>query len=125
MNESKKKIESEKDLLFIKKELEKRKKELEEQLAEHYKEQPPPDYAQDPGDQALSSTMETLRISLQDAELQEYHRIVQALNMIEAGTYGICIDCGQSISEKRLKLYPNVSRCLTCQEMLEEKRKEG
>ena len=77
---------------------------------------------QDSGDQASSSSLETLRISLQDAELEEYNRILKALQMIDEGTYGMCFDCGQPISEKRLKLYPNATRCLSCQEQLEEKR---
>jgi len=108
-----------KDLTKIKKALLERKKQLEEQLAEIYHEQPV-DQTQDIGDQAQSSSMETLRISLQDAEIAEYKMIQQALSMIAEGTYGMCIECGQQISEKRLKLYPNATRCLLCQELLEE-----
>ena len=100
-----------------------RKQELEEQIANLYVEQVPDD-TQDIGDQALSSSMETLRISLQDAELEEYNRIIKALHMIEVGTYGLCVDCGQPISEKRLNLYPNATRCLLCQEQLEERMNE-
>ncbi len=44
--------------------------------------------------------------------------------MIVDGTYGICIDCCQPISEKRLKSYPNATRCLSCQEVVEERRQE-
>lgn len=81
------------------------------------------DQVQDPGDQALSSTMENLRTSLQDTELKEYNRIVQALEKIEEGTYGICIDCGTEISDKRLSSYPNAARCLKCQEAYEDRTK--
>jgi DnaK suppressor protein len=96
-----------------------RKSELEEQLAELASESVSDDSVQDTGDQALSSVMETLRSSLQDSEYREYVRIVQALKAIEAGTYGVCADCGEPISEKRLKHNPNAVRCIVCQETYE------
>lgn len=76
---------------------------------------------QDAGDQALSSSMESLMSSYQQNEEVEFRRIVNALEAIEDGTYGICIDCDNEISEKRLKYYPNASRCLPCQEAFEAK----
>ena len=78
------------------------------------------DDVQDLGDQALSSTMELLSSSLQDSRVEEYGRVVRALQMIEKGTYGICVDCNEPISEKRLKSYPNATRCIACQEAYEE-----
>lgn len=95
---------------------------LEEQLKMLSTEKITDDQVQDPGDQALSSTMENLRTSLQDTELQEFKRIEQALKKIDDGTYGICIDCGGDISEKRLNSYPNAARCLRCQEAFEDKK---
>ncbi len=104
----------------IKKKLVARKIELEEQLDNLSSEQVSDGQVQDQGDQALSSIMETLRSSLQNAEVEEYKRIAKALKMIDDGTYGICEDCSQAISEKRLKLFPNAVRCLLCQEAAEE-----
>jgi len=75
---------------------------------------------QDVGDQALSSIMESLRSSMQSAEVDEYRRIIKAIEMIDKGVYGICEDCGQAIPEKRLKMFPNAIRCLICQEVAEE-----
>jgi DnaK suppressor protein len=108
------------NLESVKKMLLKRKVELEEKLTQLSKEKVTDDQIQDPGDQALTSTMETLKLSFQDTEREEYDRILSALKKIEEGTYGICIDCGQPISEKRLKTNPNVARCLICQEAFEE-----
>ncbi|MEX0940501.1 MAG: TraR/DksA C4-type zinc finger protein [Candidatus Babeliales bacterium] len=124
MTEVKKNGDHNKQIESIKRKLLERKSELEQQLADLYQKQEQPDTVQDPGDQAQSLSLETLKISLQDTELDEYNRIRQALKMIEQGTYGICIDCDQPISEKRLKLYPNATRCLVCQEILEERRHE-
>ena len=106
----------------IKEALIERRNEIEEKLQQLSNEKVSDDQVQDPGDQALTSTMETLRSSLQDAELQEYNRIVLALEKIADGSYGICIDCGSGISDRRLQSYPNAARCLGCQETLEDKR---
>jgi DnaK suppressor protein len=78
------------------------------------------DQVQDPGDQALTSTMESLRSSIQDTRIDELNRIVKALKMIDEGIYGICVDCELPISERRLKMYPDATRCLACQEAFEE-----
>lgn len=114
--------EETKKLQAIKAALLERKRELDEDLAELYVHTPLE--VQDLGEQASSSSLETLKISLQDAELEEYNRILKALEMIEAGTYGTCGDCAQPIAEKRLKLYPNAMRCLVCQEQYEEAHRE-
>jgi len=71
---------------------------------------------QDPLDQAIKSSIEDLSISLEENGRDEYARIIEALGMLEAGTYGFCIDCEQPISVKRLELYPNATRCISCQE---------
>ncbi|BDC34808.1 molecular chaperone DnaK suppressor DksA [Candidatus Dependentiae bacterium Noda2021] len=119
MAEAKKKS-TQTDFSEIKKDLLARKVELEEELQRLYTEKFSDDQVQDPGDQALTSTMESLRSSLQDSRIEEFHRIVNAIKMIDEGTYGICADCNNPISEKRLKLYPNATRCLSCQELFEE-----
>ena len=114
-------FKSGKNIVQIKESLMKRKQELEEQLAQLHEDQSPRDLSgHDAGDQAISSIIENLRNSLQDTELGEYKRIVRALKMIEDGTYGVCLDCSKDISEKRLKSYPNATRCVVCQEALEE-----
>ena len=110
------------DIGKIKKELISRKLELEDILVDLYKEKFSDGQVQDFGDQALSSTMEALQASMQDSRLDEYKRIVMALDMIGEGTYGICIDCHHKISQKRLKSYPHATRCIVCQEAYEEEK---
>ena len=109
----------------VKKLLIKRKRELEEKLALMAKEKFSDNQVQDPGDQAISSTMELLRTSFQSTEIKEYNRIVRALEKIEDGSYGTCVDCGNPVSEKRLKSFPNAERCLICQEEYEDKTMAG
>jgi len=103
----------------IKLELLARKKDLEVELDRLSKEPLSDNQSQDDGDQAVSSTLETLRNSIQNAEYEEYVMIEAALQSIEDGRYGVCQDCEQAISEKRLKYYPNAQRCLACQEAVE------
>lgn len=110
------------NLQEIKTKLINRKKEIEHLLADLYKEKVTDGQVQDTGDQALSSNLEEIKISLQNHERDEYQMIIRALEMIESGHYGICIECGNPISEKRLALFPNATRCLKCQEALEDGR---
>lgn len=105
----------------IKKKLLSRKKELETTLFQDYKGKPL-DEVQDTADQAFSSALEDISISLHNNELEEYKMIRRALDMIEGGTYGLCSECNNPISEKRLIMYPNATRCVGCQEALEEGR---
>lgn len=108
------------NLKKVKEQLLARKQELEEKINKISTEKISDDQAGDQGDQALSSSMETLRSSFQNSETEEFKRIVKALEKIEDGTYGICTDCDEPIKPKRLKMYPNAERCLNCQEAFEE-----
>ena len=44
-----------------------------------------------------------------------------ALARLDAGIYGICVDCGQPIAEERLLFRPEASRCLKDQQAFEER----
>jgi DnaK suppressor protein len=118
-------VDEKRNLKKIEDGLLKRKLELEQKLTEMSKEQFSDGQVQDPGDQALTATMEALRMSLQDAEVEEYRGIVRALERVKEGGYGLCIDCGNAISEKRLNSFPGTMRCLACQENFEEKSGHG
>lgn len=104
----------------IKKSLLERKAQLEETLTNMSRKQLSDGQVQDIGDQAVSVTSEILHSSLQDNELAEYRRIDAAIKKINEGTYGVCTDCGEQISEKRLLSFPNAERCISCQEIFEE-----
>ena len=75
---------------------------------------------QDSGDEALSLTMEKLKNSLEQTEIDEFRLVEDALKRIEKGEYGFCIDCQDPISDRRLENFPYVARCIVCQEALEE-----
>lgn len=52
--------------------------------------------------------------ALGQVELAEVRRIDAALRRIEAGTYGVCLDCGDTISEARLAVLPDTALCKDC-----------
>ena len=97
-----------------------RKRELEQELPNVYKERVSDDQVQDTADQALTSSLEGIKIALHDNEHDEYQMVLRALKMIDNGTYGICSECDDPVSKRRLELFPNATRCLKCQEAYEE-----
>ena len=42
-----------------------------------------------------------------------------ALNRIEDGTYGICVNCGRPIGEERLSAIPWATQCIDCKRLEE------
>ncbi len=75
--------------------------------------------AMDSGDQALLDLEREMGISLQEKRNRERQMIDEALVSLEEGTYGICVECGTEISEKRLAVMPFARLCVECQEKIE------
>ena len=46
--------------------------------------------------------------------------IAAAEERVEAGTYGVCIDCGTDIPLARLQAAPATKRCMACQAATEQ-----
>lgn len=44
----------------------------------------------------------------------ELDDIDAALEQMDKGTYGICVDCGEPIAPARLEFRPNSTRCVSC-----------
>ncbi len=44
----------------------------------------------------------------------EIDRIMHALDRMAEGTYGICVSCGETISDARLAVLPETPLCRTC-----------
>lgn len=45
-----------------------------------------------------------------------------ALDRIDDGIYGVCLRCEESIDEKRLKVIPWASHCVSCQKVLDDQQ---
>jgi len=52
----------------------------------------------------------------------EIVKISAALNRLDRGEFGICIECGSTIKEGRLKAYPYADECIECAEFDERRR---
>ncbi|NUR90251.1 MAG: conjugal transfer protein TraR [Nonomuraea sp.] len=48
--------------------------------------------------------------------------VLEALQRLETGTYGSCVDCGKPVPEGRLEARPEASRCVQCQSRQERRR---
>ncbi len=68
---------------------------------------------------AQVSTERELEFALDARESDELNQVASALGRIEAGTYGLCIDCGVEIPAARLHAAPEAARCIACQEKAE------
>ena len=52
--------------------------------------------------------------SLEARHKTEIGQIRAALNRIDAGSYGICDNCGADIAPARLEVQPDATRCIKC-----------
>lgn len=51
---------------------------------------------------------------LSDAQARELEQVDAALARVDAGTYGICVECEQRIAPDRLAALPYALRCAEC-----------
>jgi len=79
------------------------------------------DGIQDMADAASNSYNVDILMSISDNDLNLLKDIDNSLDKIKNGTYGICEECEEKISEKRLEANPVARYCITCKRMMEEK----
>jgi DnaK suppressor protein len=60
-----------------------------------------------------------LDFALTEMKSQTLARITEALARLDAGTYGVCVDCKEEVPAARLKALPFAERCRDCQETRE------
>jgi DnaK suppressor protein len=68
---------------------------------------------------AQVTSQRDLEFAINEHETAELAELELALLRLEAGTYGVCIDCQAVIPESRLKARPEAQRCMSCQEKIE------
>jgi DnaK suppressor protein len=66
-------------------------------------------------DEASDMIATEILVSDIDAINESIEQIDDALDRIDAGTYGLCKDCDLEIDVARLELLPTASRCTRCQ----------
>ncbi len=60
-------------------------------------------------------------ISMMGSDAEKLNMIDEALENLRRGTYGICQDCGEPISEGRLRARPFAHYCIKCKSIREER----
>lgn len=63
---------------------------------------------------AQKATLTEIFEQLDEREIKEIEDIDLALEKIAGGTYGICEECGRTITRQRLESLPAVRLCLVC-----------
>jgi len=77
----------------------------------------------DLADQALDEREREFTLLLTDREKEKLFAVDEALEKLRKGTYGICEECGESITLRRLAALPLAKLCLDCQTGLEKEKK--
>jgi DnaK suppressor protein len=76
-------------------------------------------------DQIQSSLLISMAYDYNDRNNNTLNLLHIALDKINNNEYGLCEDCGEEISEKRLNIFPEVRLCISCAESAElEKSKK-
>ena len=68
----------------------------------------------DPVDRATVESEKSFMLRIRDRERKLIGKIKEALERIENGAYGICEECEEEISHKRLNARPVTTLCIEC-----------
>ncbi len=76
-------------------------------------------YDNHPGDLASDTFFRSIDIGLAENNKAEYEKVIRAIERIDQGDYGFCMNCRKPIEPERLHAMPEVQYCRTCQEKSE------
>lgn len=75
-------------------------------------------------DLASSEYLQSFTFRLRGRERMLLDKIQKALNKIDDGTFGVCDECSDKISLKRLEARPETTLCIRCKEDQERVEKD-
>ena len=70
----------------------------------------------DLADQADGTNEVHIQLKVKQTDAKILQAIEEALQRMQAGTYGVCRDCGESIAPARLSAIPWTRVCITCKQ---------
>ncbi|HUE04908.1 MAG TPA: TraR/DksA family transcriptional regulator [Bryobacteraceae bacterium] len=76
------------------------------------------EHPHDEGDLSQQSHEEWIFLNRNTLEIKLLREVLAALQRIEHGTYGVCYECEEAISAKRLDAVPWAKFCVSCQERI-------
>ena len=83
------------------------------------------DYDNHPGDQGTETFMQEMDETTEMILDEEASRVKEAREALEAGNYGVCVDCGKEIPAERLDAIPESVRCVEHQREYEARLRQG
>src|SRR4030042_3672807 len=78
------------------------------------------DGIQDIGGEAANIYNKQILLSLNESERMRLQEVDEALDRIGGGAYGICEECSEPISLKRLEVRPGAKDCVACLSKMEK-----
>jgi DnaK suppressor protein len=81
--------------------------------------------AMDSADISFVDLLQSVGIKMVDIRQEELIKMDAAERKLREGTYGICEECGEEISEERLEAMPYAVRCLQDEERFEQTKIQG
>jgi DnaK suppressor protein len=76
------------------------------------------DVPSDEGDLSQQSHEEWIFLNRNTIDAKLLREIGDALHRIDLGSYGVCMECEEAISPKRLEAVPWAKFCVSCQERI-------
>ena len=76
------------------------------------------EHSGDEGDMSQQSHEEWIFLNRNTLDIKLLREVQDAMRRIETGSYGICPECDEPISAKRLDAVPWAKYCVTCQERI-------
>ena len=73
----------------------------------------------DAAETSEADIQDDIEFALIQMKSETLHKIVEALGRLDEGTFGYCFECGDEISERRLRALPFAVRCKDCEEARE------
>jgi DnaK suppressor protein len=73
----------------------------------------------DAAETSEADIQDDIELALIQMKSETLHKIEEALARLDEQTYGYCFECGDEISERRLRALPFAVRCKDCEEARE------
>ena len=74
----------------------------------------------DSAESSEADIQDEIEFALIQMKTETLSKIDEALQRLETGAYGNCFECGNEITERRLRALPFAVRCMACEEAREQ-----
>jgi len=105
--------------------LEERRREIQEKLRS-LRESLPAETGEvrDAEEQSVDDFVQEVDFALMQMKSETLRKIDEAIQRLEDGSYGACLECAGEIAAARLQALPFAERCRSCQELMESREAE-